>query len=302
MEKNPLNINIEVGDLKARVHGCIYQRVTNNPPRRLVMLHGAGVAGELTWTYFANYLTEWDELLIIDFPGMGASEWGVDLEWPSIGQYSQVVQQLLIQLDWLDVDICGYSFGGVVAAVLSGQLELTGINKPQITCHYLILLEPAMLFSTASHDLLQRGREYTELAERIAADPKSSEPFRQFMNAVSPHREKNAAVDRLGIKRLMQRPIGFAQAIHAVSQLLMDHAEYLHTWCPNLPGQSFIGQLSPKHLVKRHHRLLTDSAVCKDQWSVEIIDKADHSLVFSRPRIISRHMNEHHRHIFSVDT
>ena len=39
--------------------------------RRLVLLHGAGLAGDLTWRLVVNYLTEWDEVLIPDLPGMG---------------------------------------------------------------------------------------------------------------------------------------------------------------------------------------------------------------------------------------
>ncbi len=35
------------------------------------MLHGAGVAGEYTWSAIAMMLTQWDEILIPDQRGTG---------------------------------------------------------------------------------------------------------------------------------------------------------------------------------------------------------------------------------------
>ena len=41
--------------------------------RSLLLLHGAGVAGELTWAFIINYLEHWDEILVPDLLGMGES-------------------------------------------------------------------------------------------------------------------------------------------------------------------------------------------------------------------------------------
>ena len=307
MQKNPFNIQVGDGQVSAEIHGCIYQQSPVNNNRRLVLLHGAGVAGELTWTYITNYLERWDEILVIDFPGMGASRWLSEIRWPSIQQYVDILEKLLIRLDWLDIDLCGYSFGGVVAATFADRIvgrdtlgnDTSVAVDSGFNCQYLALLEPAMLFSITSHDLLLRGDEYTQAAQSIVADPTNPQPFLHFINAVSPQRQSNDAMDKIAVRRLMQKPIGFAQAIYAVSQFISEFAQQLPHWAPAMPGQSFIGELSPQNLAKRHQRIVDESDGLAADWSLEIIKGADHSLIFTRPRMIAKKLNDNHRDLFS---
>ena len=69
MEKHPLNFRSDHCDQ----HAVVLTNPASTTERRLVLLHGAGVAGELSWTYVANYLTGWREILIPDLAGMGRS-------------------------------------------------------------------------------------------------------------------------------------------------------------------------------------------------------------------------------------
>ena len=66
MEKHQINCRTA----SCQQHALLLQYPSlreTSAPRRLLLLHGAGVPGEVTWTYVANYLHEWDEVLIPDF-------------------------------------------------------------------------------------------------------------------------------------------------------------------------------------------------------------------------------------------
>lgn len=280
MEKHPLNIttpSVHQHALLVRYPGYSDE----STPRRLLLLHGAGVAGEVTWTYLANYLTEWDELLIPDFAGMGKSYF-LNKRQPQLGDYVAQIRELLVALDWQSCDVAGYSFGGMVTARLMEEGTVDGL------CY---LLEPAMLFSSDCQQIQKKADDYLSVADRVELNSEDDAAYVAFLDSVSPARQRDERTDRLTIGRLQANAAGFANALRAVSQVLLNECSTFAHWIPDYPGMSFVGELSHATMQGRH-RLLSEQAA---DWSFEIVPNADHSLVFTKPRFIARAMNERRR-------
>lgn len=252
-------------------------------PKRLLLLHGAGVPGETTWTYLANYLTEWDEVLIPDFAGMGGSAF-LHNDVPNIHHYVQQIDELLTALNWQEFDIAGYSFGGMVTERYLRTRDFSGL---------CFLIEPAMLFSGECDLVTQKAQDYVAVAEAIEQNPTALEPYRQFLDTVSPHRSKNEQAEALTLKRLQQDAAGFACALRAVSNALLDECDYFTAWRSPYIGASFVGGLSVASMHERHQRLQQESA----NWLYVSVDGADHSLVFTRPRKIAEVINNTRKRI-----
>ena len=51
----------------------LYESEHSKESKTLVLLHGAGVGGEITWSDFLPYLTHWQRIVIPDLKGMGDS-------------------------------------------------------------------------------------------------------------------------------------------------------------------------------------------------------------------------------------
>ena len=274
MEKHPLNIRTACG----QQHALIWQFPQNTSGRRLLLLHGAGIAGELTWTYVANYLEGWSEILVPDFAGMGKSSF-TDCPSPTVADYANQVLELLDALDWQRMDIAGYSFGGTVTETLireSGRFDL---------CY---LLEPALLSGNDEAGLVAKAETYIKLADWLSREPESNEPFLAFLDAVSPYRRSNAAADRVAISRLRGNVAGMVQALNAVNNSLLTNTRYFAEWTAPMPGMSMVGELSMPAMHERQARLELES----EQWFTQMIKGADHSLVFTHPKQVARLMNE----------
>lgn len=243
-----------------------------------MLLHGAGVPGEVTWTYIANYLSEWDEILIPDFAGMGRSAFFAQTA-PRLSDYVAQIHELCEALDWTEFDIAGYSFGGMVAVRYLQQFGARGL---------CFLLEPAMLFSADCHKTQQKADDYLTVADRVEHNPQDADAYLDFLESVSPQRVRNEKVDRLTIARLQENSVGFAQALRAVSQVLLDECSTYASWIAPWSGVSFVGGLSHATMLGRHRLLAEQSA----DWQCHVVANADHSLVFTKPRSIAKVMNE----------
>lgn len=250
--------------------------------QRLLLIHGAGVAGELTWTFITNYLDQWQEVLVIDLVGMGGSRFINAPQRVAVGDFSHQIEELLAALDWHRFDVAGYSFGGMVAV---DYLErcLAGVFF-----NALFLIEPAMLFSQSSQVLRHKGKEYQAIAEAVRQNPNDIAVYRRFLDSVSPNRRANPQVDQMTMTRLSASPDSFAQVLQAVHDHLDEHAERFCDWHSPWPGGSFVGGLSPQSMMLRHQLLSKRST----DWQFHTIAAADHSLVFTKPRAIARKMNE----------
>ena len=283
MEKHQINFDT----LTCHQHGWLFQypKTSENSGRRLVLLHGAGVAGEVTWTYIANYLDQWQELLIVDLAGMGGSFFHRTLK-PVANDYALQVAELLEALDWLEFDLAGYSFGGMVSLKLLENFYhgLCGKDFDQL----LFLIEPAMLFSSDNLELLHKADEYAGIASAVKATSDDVDLYRRFLDSVSPRRKPNPMADQLTMQRLQENSVGFAAALDAVADNLQAEAERYTKWHSPYSGISFVGGLSVEQM-KHRHQLLADSS---DDWQYVEVPSSDHSLVFTKPRTIAKAMNQ----------
>lgn len=249
------------------------------PQRKLMLLHGAGVGGQLTWTFLANYLTQWDEIYVPDLAGMGSSYFLAN-EQPQLADYQQQIDELLayLKLDYTELDFAGYSFGGML-------LESWLRDKP--FAGLVFLIEPAMLFSAEPQQLLAKSQQYQQIAQQLALNPLDQNTYLEFLDSVSPNRLTDSKADQLTIQRLQNNPQGMSQALQAITQQLNQQALYYSQWCSPWRGASFVGDLSLPSMHQRHLQLAATSS----HWAYHSIAKADHSLVFTRPRSIATLFN-----------
>jgi hypothetical protein len=70
--------------------------------------------------------------------------------------------------------------------------------------------------------------------------------------------------------------------------MLLDDCATYAGWIAPWPGISFVGGLSHATMLGRHRLLAEQSA----DWQCHVVDNADHSLVFTKPRTIAKVMNE----------
>lgn len=284
MERRHFNVTTLNAELSGVLLSSNKTPDRNTSCRRLLLIHGAGVAGELTWSFVANYLQNWDEILIPDLPSMGGSSFqprinvgdyfnrGVGFEL-----YIDSLHELLHCFKWDDFSLGGYSFGGLLALHLSEQFSLRS----------LALIEPAALLSVRVGDLIDRGRLYHDMGNKILSSPYSESEFLQFLNTVSPDRSSDEKMDALAIKRLMAKPLGLAHGVLAVGEALQAHAADYAVWAPIIPGCSFVGGLSGQSMKERH-RLLASKSL---EWQFHEIPESDHGLIYTRPRQIARLMD-----------
>ena len=285
MEKHQINFKTA----SFHQHGWLYQYrpiSSGDAIRRLVLVHGAGVAGELSWTFVANYLASWDEVLILDLAGMGGAEFLHPPAQPQVHDYSLQLLELVEALDWLEFDLAGYSFGGMVAVeFLQNHFSLVSGND---FSGLLFLLEPAMLFSSQVEHLEQKADEYASIADALLKRPNDLDVYRQFLDSVSPNRKSNPQAEQLTMQRLQDKPQSFSSVLYAVEAYLKQHMSTFVDWRSPWAGVSFFGGLAPEPMKQRHKKLAADSV----QWDCLELPGADHSLVFTKPRGIARKMNE----------
>ncbi|MFL0806892.1 MAG: alpha/beta hydrolase [Oceanobacter sp.] len=274
MEHHPFNIRTAI----AHQHGMIYRSSDATTRRRLVLLHGAGIAGEMTWTYVVNYLKSWEEVLVVDFAGMGKSAFH-DCEAPTLNEYVVQISELLSALDWQTFDLAGYSFGGMITSRLVYEHPGVGL---------CFLLEPALLSGTTPESLLDKAQRYRTMADWLDQHPNDQAIYRQFLDIVSPKRRANAASDRIAISRLKPNQVGFCQALRAVSETIESSPDALLNWQSPKPGMSFVGALSSDEMRLRQQQLEASNP----DWFGQVINGADHSLVFTHPKPVARLMDE----------
>lgn len=271
----------------AQISYTLFQRSSSsseNERSRLMLLHGAGVAGELTWTYIINYLESWDEILVPDLLGMGDSYFDADDSWEfTIEDICNTLFSVLRHLQWTDFDLAGYSLGGLVA------LELNHEAHPDFNIGHLCLIEPALFNDESLHDALVFRRAFTPIAANIKSDANNSQHFIDFLDLVSPKRVRNEKVDLVAIRRLQRRPHGFANALAAVSKYAekLDENKLLSLMKCIPSGIGIVGGLSDSGLVHAQERIRQ----IQPQWHIETIPEVDHSLVYVRPKVIAHLFN-----------
>lgn len=274
-------------------------RLFENPnaeqDRTIVLLHGAGVAGQLTWNYVAHYLKHWRTVIIPDLVGCGDSYFLSESvpdakalreeKSASVEQVSDSIKVLLLELKVKEFDLVGYSLGGLIALLLNQRSQSFKINT-------LSLIEPALFSSVDSLQANQFRQSYRPVADQIIASPNDSQPFLDFLNLVSPKRKINEKVDQIALQRLMQRPLGFAYSLQAVTDFIAQKPRMRDELIMQLEkkvsrGMGIVGQLSPRGLFEAQLSIAQQVS----DWQVHSIPQADHGLVYNKPKRVAALLN-----------
>ena len=253
-----------------------------------LMLHGAGVAGELTYGPMLEYLNHWRWILIPDLNGMGSSFFHKQREAPlSIDQLSEEVAQLLAHLSWHEFDVIGYSLGGLVALHLNAELRRT-----QGVTHRLALMEPASLERECVDTLAEVRQRYRVASETIRETGDVELGIAHFMDGVAPNRRKHPVAEATTQSRLAHRPIGFSYALDAVTDWVERVSQNVSLRDEMLAqaDQVFLlsGELS-HDLLRAHYDELAKK---REGWLHKSVTGCDHSLPFQKPRQIAKYLSQ----------
>lgn len=257
----------------------VYRHSNISTGRRLLLIHGAGVAGRHTWEALQRFLTGWSEILVPDLRGAGETQRFDGEEHPfSVVDLVDDVDALVSELSWDQFDLAGYSLGGLVAMLLKQRLP------HQIAKQYL--LESAALDRHDWSETLSVRRALTQAADVLhGSDTEAG--IRQFLDTISPNRRISPQVERLTIERLAQRAKGFAHALESVTEAIkeLDREQLL---AAQGDVTSFIGGLSvdPMHQLHRH------LAERLPNWHYFLVNGTDHSLPYQKPRQIAAIMDQ----------
>lgn len=276
-------VNIEHAFLKIpslHIAYRIYKYPEIKTTRRLLCLHGAGVAGELTYGFILPFLNKWSEVLVPDLRGMGETFYrdGEEREYDILDLVGDQTA-LLKELEWDRFDLCGYSLGGLVAMLLKAQIK----NKVDKT----YLIEPALLdHKKISETRLFRHR-YRDVAQELLLLENKERALTDFLDLVSPNRIKNPVSEAMVVSRLGHRPIGFARALNAVSYAV-DSVDREALLAAQADVISFVGGKSYQHMRDYHAYLSSLRA----DWQYIEVPGADHSLPFQKPKRVIKALNE----------
>ncbi|TBR42836.1 alpha/beta hydrolase [Marinomonas agarivorans] len=288
----------------------LYENPAAEQGRTLVLLHGAGVGGLLTWGDFMPHLQHWRRVVIPDLKGMGDS-YGLNRAETatSIAELSEDIVQLLVTLQLEDFDLVGYSLGGLVSLMVNAHLKQEErkqkerkqetlppntatplkLSSPQVK--KMALLEPAGLDRQALTDLIALRSRYKEAAHTIRATGDVEQGIAHFVDSVAPNRRKHPVAEATTQSRLAHRPLGFAYALDAVTDFVESHQQQVDIRTELLsaapPTLLFAGELSHA-LLQDYHGLLATSY---EGWHSEVIKGTDHSLPFQKPRQIAKKLN-----------
>ena len=256
----------------------LYKNPDIDSTRKLVLLHGAGVAGVDTWEMITAFLTHWGEVLVPDQRGMG------DTRYPDGKEYAFKTQELVADMNalvdhlgWWAFDLAGYSMGGLVS-LLFKQQHGDRVGKQ-------FLLEAAVLDRSCWNSTIELRQRYSDAAGQLRQDNVRYGVV-GFLDAISPNRRVSPQVEELTISRLGQRPEGFANALdcvtHAINEIDRDALVAAQG-----DVTSFIGGNS----VELMHEYQKELAERLPNWHYFMMPGTDHSLPYQKPRQIARIMN-----------
>jgi len=257
----------------------IYRHPQSKSGRRLLLIHGAGVAGRLTWEALQRFLDGWSEILVPDLRGAGETMSDNGIEHPfSVNDLVSDMTYLVDHLEWHEFDLAGYSLGGLVSLLMKQNL------RDRVRKQYL--LESALLDRKDWQETVSVRQSFSVAAKRLR-ETESDEGIRTFLDTISPNRKVSEAVERMTLQRLGERRLGFANSLDAVTNaaLFIDRESLL---AAQGDVSSFIGGLSvePMHQL---HQSLSDSL---RNWHYHFVAGTDHSLPYQKPRQIARIMND----------
>lgn len=262
-----------------QLHYRLYRNRQATTGRRLLLIHGAGVAGEDTWHMLTAFLTQWSEILVPDLRGAGNSHYPDKQEHAfDVHELVNDMGSLVDHLGWWSFDLGGYSLGGLVSMLLK-QRYPDRIGKQY-------LLESAVLDRPDWQSTVELRRRYSAAAVHLRSTDRD-QGIRQFLDTISPNRKVSPQTELVAVSRLARRPLGFAHSLDAVTSAInsIDRDNLL---AAQGDVSSFIGGQS----VELMHQLHLSLAERMANWHYFMVPGTDHSLPFQKPRQIARIMNE----------
>ncbi|WP_027856978.1 alpha/beta fold hydrolase [Marinobacterium jannaschii] len=256
----------------------IYRNPNITSKRRLVLLHGAGVAGRDTWEMLLGFLSHWSEILVPDQRGSGDTRSADGQEHPFTPQtLVSDLSAIVDYLGWWHFDLAGYSMGGLVS-LLYKQAHHDRVGKQ-------FLLESAVLDRPCWETTVLLRQRFSEAALHLRGD-EAVTGIRNFLDTISPNRKVHPQSESLTVSRLAMRPLGFANALDCVTEAIqtIDREQLV---AAQGDVSSFIGGLSVD-LMHDYHRALAERL---PNWHYFLVAGTDHSLPFQKPRQIARTMN-----------
>ena len=253
-------------------------RLDNAPPRRLLLLHGGGVAGKVTWGGILPHLKYWNEILVPDLRGTGKTfypdhkEHGFEAE-----EVVADITALLDHLAWNQFDLGGYSYGGMIAMLLKAARP-AAVEKTY-------LLEPALLGKMNDDESIRSRELILHAAKRLRDLERLEEGLELFLDAVAPDRSRGSKNEEIIRERLSHRPVGLACAIECVAHAAkrLDRQQLIKA---QAMVSSFIGSRSHPAVYQRCQEIAAD----RNDWACHLIQGADHALPFQKPELIAELM------------
>ncbi|UTW13538.1 alpha/beta fold hydrolase [Marinobacterium rhizophilum] len=258
--------------------------------RKLVLLHGAGVAGLDTWHALTAFTRQWRWILVPDQRGMGDTHSPDQVEHPyGIQVLVADLVALVDHLGWQGFDLGGYSLGGLVAMLFKQQ------QSARVRKQYL--LESAILDRPDWTSTVALRQRYSAAVGHLVGT-NAQQGVYQFLDAISPDRKIKPEAEKMMVSRLAARPKGFANALNAVTRAIgeLDRDALV---AAQGDVSSFIGgrSVDPMH---QYHRQLAERL---PNWHYFLVAGTDHSLPFQKPRQIAATMEtELLRYLESADT
>ncbi|MDD5241506.1 MAG: alpha/beta hydrolase [Sulfuricella sp.] len=254
-------------------------RCDNAPPRRLLLLHGGGVGGAITWGGILPHLTRWNEILVPDLRGTGKTRYPDHHEHGfSVEEVVADLAALLDHLGWAQFDLGGYSYGGLIAMLLKATRP-AAVGKTY-------LLEPALLVKMNDEESILSHERILHAAKRLHNPENRDEGLELFLDAVAPNRSRGSRNEEVMRQRLSHRPAGLACAIECVSHAAK-HFDRAALIASQARVSSFIGSRSHPAM----YQLCEEIAAGRNDWACHLIQGADHALPFQKPEIIAELMN-----------
>lgn len=259
------------------VHYHLY-RLDSAPQRRLLLLHGGGVNGEITWAGILPHLKHWNEILVPDLRGTGKTRYPDHKEHSF--EAAEVVADLTALLDhlaWTKFDLGGYSYGGMIAMLLKA-------SRPSAVGR-TYLLEPALLGKINDEEAIRSRELILNAAHRLRGLEETEEGLELFLDAVAPNRSRGSRNEEIIRTRLSHRPAGLACAIECVTHAA-NHLDRQQLILAQSRVSSFIGSRSHPAVYQRCQEI----AAGRNDWSCHLIQGADHALPFQKPERIAELM------------
>ncbi|TDO98743.1 alpha/beta fold hydrolase [Marinomonas balearica] len=249
-----------------------------------LMLHGAGVAADITFLPILEHLNHWRWVLLPDLTGMGESYFNERDERPvSIDSLASEVDSLLTYLDWNQFDFVGYSLGGLVGLRLNQvRTEASNVSSK------MALLEPASLDREDLGALMGIRERYREASLIIRETGDVEQGVALFMNSVAPERKKHPVTEATTQSRLAHRPHGFAYALDAVTDWVQGVVNAPHArneLIDSVRASLLISGALSNDALRSHYDQIVSR---KPAWKHAVLKGCDHSLPFQKPRQVAK--------------